>query len=276
MTTTTEIVAYTPTKAALAGLRNKYEKAVYEVTTTQGMADAKAAKKELATHRITLEEARKKEKAESLAYGRFVDSEAKTIADKLAALEDPITAQIEVETKRVEREREAAIKAEQDRLAAEERARKEAEEKRLAEERAKLAVEREALEKAQAAQRETEEKARREREEADRQARAKIEAEERAARQRIAEAEAKARAERQVEEDRLRAEREKIDVARHEEEDRQRKVREQKEAAEREEKRKATELLDAQGVLDSFVKRFGHLKQFANVVKAIEALKVPA
>ena len=278
---TTEIASYTPTKAALAELRTKYEKAVYDVTTPKGMADAKAAKKELAVYHNTLEAARVKEKAESLAYGRRVDAEAKTIADQIAALKDPITAQIEVETKRAEREREAAIKAEQERLAAEERAKKEAEERRLAEERAKLAAEREALEKAQAVQREAEEKARREREETDRQARAKIDEAERAAKQRIEAAETEARKQRQAEEDRLRVERERVDAERQAlaeaaraeqfrkdeearavrlEEQRRREAEENARAmARREEERKQAERLDSRQILENFCERFEHV-----------------
>ena len=38
--TNTDIAAYTPTKAALADLRKRYEKVVYDVTTTQSMSDA--------------------------------------------------------------------------------------------------------------------------------------------------------------------------------------------------------------------------------------------
>jgi hypothetical protein len=49
-------------------------------------------------------------------------------------------------------------------------------------------------------------------------------------------------------------------------------VREEKEAAEREQQRKLDEQLDAVVMLDTFVERFGHLRQFASVVKAIKAL----
>ena len=43
---------------------------------------------------------------------------------------------------------------------------------------------------------------------------------------------------------------------------------------EREAKRKAAELLDASAMLDMFVNRFGHLKEFSGVVKAIRDLSV--
>ena len=110
MKTGMEIESYSPTKAALADLTSRFKGLVFDVTTPKGMADAKGAKKELAAHRITLEKARVAEKAEALAYGKHVDAEAKKIADQLAALEDPITEQIETETKREQREREAAAR----------------------------------------------------------------------------------------------------------------------------------------------------------------------
>ena len=265
------IIEYEPIAAALASVE-KYRGLVCDVSTPKGLAEAKAAQREVGALRIALEKTRKKVKEDVLARSKLIDGEANRIFALIAAIEVPIMMQIHAEEARVEAEREAAIKAEQDRLAAEERARKDAEERRMAEERAKLAAEREALEKAQAVQREVEEKASREREEADRQARAKIEAEERAAHQRIAEAEAKARAERQAEEDRLRAEREVIDKARREKEETERKEREAREAAEREQRRALTELMDARALLADFKERFGHLPQFAKVVKVIDAL----
>lgn len=249
---TTEIAAYTSTKAALAELRNKYEKAVYDVTTSSGMADAKAAKKELAAHRITLESARVREKAESLAYGRRVDSQAKVIADQIAALEDPIEAQIKAEERREEAARQAAILAEQQRLEAAERARKEAEERALAEQRAEIARQRAALEAEE------------------RERRRKLDEEEAASRKRIREEEDRARAVRQAEEDRLRAEREKVEAARREEEERQRKAREAEEAKVREVLRLQNELGDARTMLDTFRKRFGHRPEFVLVVEAID------
>ena len=127
-----EIVAYKPVEAVISDLTARYRGVVYDVTTTDGMADAKAGYREINGYSITLEKAREKEKAESLAYGRFVDSEAKRISAPLDALRLPIKAMIETETKRLEREREAAVKAEQERIEAEALAKKEAEERQLA------------------------------------------------------------------------------------------------------------------------------------------------
>ena len=132
MSTETEIVAYSATKAALVDLEARYRKVVYDVTTAKGMSEAKSAKKEIMAHRITLEAARVKEKAESLAYGKRIDAEARPLRERIEALENPITEMIETETKREQREREAAIEAEKARIAAEEQAKRDAEAKAMA------------------------------------------------------------------------------------------------------------------------------------------------
>jgi hypothetical protein len=261
-TLATAIVEYNPITSALASVE-KYRGLVCDVTTPKGLAEAKAAQREVAALRIALEKTRKKVKEDVLARSKLIDGEANRIFALIAAIEDPIKTQIEAAERREQEAREAAIKAEQDRLAAEERAKKEAEEKRLAEERAKLAADREALEKAQAVQREAEEKARREREEADRQARAKIEEEERAARQRIEAAEAEARAKRQAEEDRQRQVREEA-------EEKALAERHAKEEAEREERIREQERMDGYDRLRTFVKHFGHLEEFQPITAEIQ------
>jgi len=251
------IVEYEPIAGALASVE-KYRGLVCDVTTPNGLAEAKSAHREVAALRIALEKTRKKVKEDVLARSKLIDGEANRIFALIAAIEDPIKSQIDAEEQRVERERVAAIEAEQARLAAEEAARKKAEEEKLAAERAEIAR-REAALRAEKERQEEEALARR----------AAIAAEEAAARQRIEEQNRAAYAAREEAEAKALAERRA-------KEETERKAREQKEAAEREEKRKAAELLDANSMLDTFVKRFGHLKQFAKVVKAIEALKVPA
>ena len=275
-----EIVSYKPTEAAIADLTTRYKGVVFEVTVAQGMAEAKAAYKDINTHSIILEKAREKEKSESLAYGRFVDSEAKRIAEQLDALRLPIKFQIETETKREERERVAKVQAEIERLAAEDKARKDAEEAKLAAERAQIAKDRAELDRAAAeskAKIEREELAARMiREEADRAARLKIEHEERAAR-RVREAEeARITAERRKAEAERAAAEEATRKLRQAKEDKLRAEREAEEAKTREVERQKNELLDARAMLETFRKRFGHRKEFAGVVKAIEALKVAA
>jgi hypothetical protein len=159
----------------------------------------------------------------------------------------------------------------------------EAEQARLAEERAEL----EALRAEQAARDQVE---REKREAEERRRRAKIEAEEKEARERIAaeealarearekadaearelraKQEAEARKAREAEEERLRAEREKIEAERREAEEYQRAM----EAEEREMERQRTMRLDARGMLKSFVEKYGHLEEFASIVKAISAV----
>lgn len=269
------IVAYTPTEAALVDLAQKYQNVVYDVTTPDGMASAKAAYKDINSHSITLEKAREKEKAESLAYGRFVDSEAKRIAERLDALRLPIKTMIEAETKRVEREREEAVRKEAERIAAEEKARKDAEEAKLAAERAEIARQRQELEAAQ-------KEAARAQEEAARASRLRIEEEERKARLAREEADRIARSAREAEEARLKIERDKIDAAKREaeqlewekkraEELEAKRIREAEEAKAREAQRKANEILDANQMLESFCTRFGHLPQFESIVGIIES-----
>lgn len=291
---TTAITEYTPIAAVLADLTKRHKGVVFDCTQPSGLKEAKAAAKDIAQYRIALEKKRTELKADVLERGRLIDGEAKRISSQLAAIEDPIVDQIKAEERRIEAERQAAIVAEQERLAAIDREKREAEERRILDERAKIAAERADLERQQAAQREAEEKARRERDEADRQARAKLEADERASRDRIAAAEAKARSERQAEEDRLRVERERLDAERRALEDaaraeqlakdeaaraqrldeqRKREAEENARAeAEREKRREEQEAMDARSMLDTFVQRFGHRKEFASVVTAIKTL----
>lgn len=107
----TEIVAYNKTEQALAELRTKYSAVVFDVKSTKGMGAAKEARAELRTYRVDLEKVRVLEKAESLAYGRLVDYEAKRITAELEKLEDPIDDMIKVEEKR-----KADEKAEKERI----------------------------------------------------------------------------------------------------------------------------------------------------------------
>jgi len=293
-----EIVAYSPTKAALADLTARFKGLVFDVTTPKGMADAKAAHKEIAAHRITLEKAREAEKAESLAYGRYVDSEAKKIAEQIAALEDPIKQQIEVETKREQRAREEAVRLETERLAKEEADRKAAEEAKLAKEREELARQRAELEAKEKARLEVEAESRRKTEESERASRARIEEQERAARELVEkatrEAEALRRAElerqRVADEARRKAEAEveaKAKAEREAKEEAERKVRaeaeakakaeqDRKDAEARERQRLVLEKADSRTSLELWRKRYGHLPEYAGVVRAIDECLEPA
>jgi hypothetical protein len=274
MENTTAIVEYNPITSALASVE-KYRGLVCDVTTPKGLAEAKAAHREVAALRIALEKTRKKVKEDVLARSKLIDGEANRIFALIAAIEDPIKTQIEAEERREQEAREAAIKAEQERLAAEERARKEAEEKRLAEERAKLVAEREAFERQQA------------------EARAKLQAEEDARRKALAEEEARVRTARRAEEEKLAAERERVEAERSklEEAARAEQFRKDEEAravrleeqrkrdadenarqmARREAERQEQDRLDARATLETFLQRYGDEPEFGAVAAAIRA-----
>ncbi len=107
----TEIAEYSPTAAALAELRQKYEKAVYDTSTVVGMAKAVAARRELREVRVNLEKLRKELKAPALERSRLIDAEAKALTTQIEAMEEPIDQQI-----KAEEERKAAEKAERERI----------------------------------------------------------------------------------------------------------------------------------------------------------------
>jgi hypothetical protein len=115
---TTTIAEYSQTEAGLAKLREDYEGAIYDVTTKDGMECARAARALIRGYRTDLETLRKEIKGPALKRCRDIDGEAKRITAELRALEDPIDAQIKEETERKKREKEAAERAEAERVAA--------------------------------------------------------------------------------------------------------------------------------------------------------------
>ena len=289
----TDIAVFQATEAALVDLESRYKGLVFDVTTPTGMAEAKCAYKDINGYSITLEQARVAEKAASLAYGRKVDSEAKRIADRIDAVRLPIKNTIETETKREQREREAAIKAEHDRIIAERAATQAAEEKRMAEARAEIARQQAEIAAQQRAQAEADAAARRKIEEeqraarvaieeAERTARLEREAADRVARQAREAEEAKAKAIRDAEEARLKAERDRIDADARAVAEAQRKAqaevdakaraeREAEEAKQREIQRLANELNDGNKMLQTFVDRFGARQEFLGIATLIKA-----
>jgi len=120
----TVIAEYSPTAAALAELRQKYENAVFEVGTANGMAKAIAARRAVREPRIAVEKLRKELKSPALERCRLIDSEAKELIQQLEELEGPIDAQI-----KAEEQRKAEEKAERERI---EREKMEALQKRVA------------------------------------------------------------------------------------------------------------------------------------------------
>lgn len=113
-----QIVEYSQTAAALAALRQKYEKVLFPVETAAGMKDALGARKELRDIRVGLEKMRKEIKAPALERCRLIDEEAKTITAQLEALEKPIDGQIKAEEARKEREKQERERLERERVAA--------------------------------------------------------------------------------------------------------------------------------------------------------------
>ena len=86
----TAIAEYSPTAAALAELRQKYEQAVFDTSTIIGMAKAIAARRELREVRVNLEKLRKELKAPALERSRLIDAEAKTLTIQIEEMEVPI------------------------------------------------------------------------------------------------------------------------------------------------------------------------------------------
>ena len=90
----TAIAEYSPTAAALADLRARYQNVVWDVTTTKGDKEARAARRELVTLRTTLEAKRKELKAPALERTRLIDAEAKSIEAQIRALEEDLGAEL--------------------------------------------------------------------------------------------------------------------------------------------------------------------------------------
>jgi myosin heavy subunit len=271
----TQIAEYSKTAAALAELHSIYHNAVYDVTTTKGMKEAKEGRAELRTLRTDLEKMRVSIKAPALERCRLIDAEAKEITAKIASLEDPIDAQIKAEENR---EKEAAMaKAIAERKAIEEAEAKakferdEAERVAREAEQAKLAAERAELERMRAEQ-----------EARDRAARLAIEEAERASRLKIEEEQRAARAAQEAEARRLAAERDAVEAAAKKLRDEQeakaraeaeamRKEREAAEAVEREKRRQENLRLDAKQMLRAFVEQYGEIEDFKSIADSIKS-----
>ena len=109
----TVVVQYSKTEAALSDLRGKYKGVAYDLTTTKGDKEARAARLELITLRTSLEKKRKEFKAPALEFGKKIDSEAARITIEILELENPIDQQI-----KADEFRRAAEKAERERIEA--------------------------------------------------------------------------------------------------------------------------------------------------------------
>jgi colicin import membrane protein len=101
----------------IADLKAQFGGVVYEVATTAGMDEAKAARLAVRNPRYEVERIRKAAKAPLLALGKKLDAEAARIEGELLQIERPIDQQIKTEEERKERERQAKIDAEMKRVA---------------------------------------------------------------------------------------------------------------------------------------------------------------
>lgn len=112
---TYELAKLGPIQATINELVRKFDKIVYDVSTSKGLALAKADLAELRTARTTLESARKEEKAEVLDRGRYIDKTAAEVGDVIEKYEQPLKVMV--------KDREAEIEAERERKRAIERQR---------------------------------------------------------------------------------------------------------------------------------------------------------
>jgi hypothetical protein len=157
------------------------------------------------------------------------------------------------------------------------------------EEQARIAKEREELEQLRAEQAERDRIAKEKQDAEDKERRAKLDAEEKEAQERRAaedalarearekadtearelraKQETEARKTREAEEKRLASESEKLEAERRVDEERRQKA----EAIEREAEHERAMRLDARGMLETFLDRYGHLKEFVVVASAIES-----
>jgi hypothetical protein len=153
--TTTVLVKYDVDEAALALVRETC--ATLACDTPAGYEEVRVAIGRLRDTRVAVEKRRVELKADALAYGRLVDSEAKRVTALVTEIEDPLKAKkavVDNEAARIKAEAdavklraiEAEIQANREKQEAEARAIREAEEARIAAERAALAKEREAME----------------------------------------------------------------------------------------------------------------------------------
>lgn len=111
-----EIAEYSATAAGLAELSARLKDIVYPVSTKAGMMEATKDRAEVRKLRVSLEALRKEIKAPALKRCELIDAEARDLRVQLEALEEPIDQQIKKEEQRIEAEKQAKIRAEQERV----------------------------------------------------------------------------------------------------------------------------------------------------------------
>lgn len=110
------IVEYQPIVTALANLKLRFDKVVFDVKTAKGMKEAKEARAEIRGYRTSLEAKREELKKPILEQGRLLDSEAKALSAELTKLEKPIDDLIQAEEARRAKEKEEKEKIERVRI----------------------------------------------------------------------------------------------------------------------------------------------------------------
>lgn len=113
----TAVAEFDKVAAGLAELQKKYAGVVFDVRTSKGMDEAKAARAEIREPRYEIERVRKAAKAPILKLGKELDDRAKVITSEILVIEEPIDTQIKNEEARKEAEKQAKIAAEQKRVA---------------------------------------------------------------------------------------------------------------------------------------------------------------
>lgn len=276
---TTQAVVYSVTDAMIAAAREACEG--LSADTPQGYEAVRLAIGNLRDKRVAVEKRRVELKADALAYGRKVDSEAKRLTTLLEAIEDPLTAKkkaVDDEKARVKAEAEAAklaaleaeIRANTERIEAERKAARDAEEARIAieraaleQERAKLADERRLADERAAAERAKADEAQRVERERQRQ-----EAERLRVEREVLEAERRAVAEAREKAERAEFERQARLKAEHEA---KAKAERDRVAAEEARVAEAERLAAAAARLDALRPDVEKVATFAAMIRAIEA-----
>lgn len=113
----TQIINYNVTDASIAELKIRVAETLMEWD-GKDFEIIKAAKREVLKLRTGIEPLRKEYVADALEYQRKINAEAKRVVTTLEAIEKPLDDILEAEKARIEAERLAKIKAEQERVAA--------------------------------------------------------------------------------------------------------------------------------------------------------------
>jgi hypothetical protein len=122
VTGVSKVAVFVPIEQAIASAVTGWQQRVYDLSTSDGLAVAKADLADVKDYLKQLEKARKAAKDDSLKYGRFIDAEAKRISEPVVtAIQAPLAKMIadeEGRAARIDAERRAAIVAKIDAMRA--------------------------------------------------------------------------------------------------------------------------------------------------------------